>query len=252
MSAGDTRPALLVTGGSRGIGQATAALAAREGWNVAVTYVSDGAAGAQAVRDVENAGGTGVALRCDVREEAEVVAAFDAAEEALGPLSAVVVNAGVVAPLSRLADMEAERLRMVTDTNVLGALLTAREAMRRLPRSPRADRSVVILSSVAARLGSPGAFVDYAASKGAMDTLTRGLAVEGAADGVRVNAVRPGLIETEIHAAAGRPDRARELAGEVPMGRPGSAPEVAETIVWLMGASASYVTAAIVDVAGGR
>ena len=249
---GDGRPAVLVTGGSRGIGRATAALAARTGWNVAVSYVSDEVAAAGVVERVRAAGGEGIALRCDVRREDEVVAAFEAAEAALGPIGAVVVNAGIVAPAMTLAEMDAERLRMVIETNVVGALLTAREAMRRLPRAPGPDRSIVIVSSAAARIGSPFLFVDYAASKGALDTLTLGLAREGARDGIRVNAVRPGLIDTEIHAAAGRPDRAHALAGEVPMGRPGSAEEVAEAIVWLMGQGASYVAGAVIDVAGGR
>ncbi len=178
---------------------------------------------------------------------------FDAATRALGPLSAVVANAGVAAPVARLADMSGERLRRMLEVNVLGALLTAREAARRMSQSAGGlGGSIVLISSTASRLGAPNTYVDYAASKGAVDTLTIGLAKELGPEGVRVNAVRPGLIETEIHLATGEPDRALTLGRSTPLGRPGTPEEVAEAALWLMSDAASYVTGAILDVAGGR
>jgi NAD(P)-dependent dehydrogenase (short-subunit alcohol dehydrogenase family) len=178
---------------------------------------------------------------------------FEGATRALGPLRGVVVNAGIVAPASRLVDMTAERMRRMFEVNVLGAYLTAREAARRMSTSlGGAGGSIVLISSAAARLGSPGLYVDYAGSKGAIDTLTLGLAKELAAEGVRVNAVRPGLIDTEIHASGGEPQRAFTLGATTPLGRPGTPDEVAEAVVWLLSDAASYVTGAILDVAGGR
>jgi NAD(P)-dependent dehydrogenase (short-subunit alcohol dehydrogenase family) len=245
--------ALLVTGGSRGIGRASALLAARHGWSVGVNYRDDAEAAAAVVETIAKDGGRAVALKGDVSVEADTVAMFEKATQALGPLTAVVANAGVVAPTARLVEMSAERMRRIFEINVLGTCLTAREAARRMSRSAGgAGGAIVMMSSAAARLGSPGQYVDYAASKGAIDTLTMGLAKELAAEGVRVNAIRPGLIDTELHASGGEPDRAYTLGRTVPLGRPGTAEEIAEAVVWLLSDAASYVTGAILDVAGGR
>lgn len=240
--------AILVTGGSRGIGRATALAAARRGWSVAINYVRDAQAAEATAQEARALGVQAVVLQGDVALESDVLALFDASEAALGPLSGVVINSGIVAPGSRLADMSFDRLKRMFDVNVMGAFLCAREAARRLT----AGGSVVIVSSVAARLGSPDEYVDYAASKGALDTLTLGLAKELGPQGVRVNAVRPGLIETDIHASGGRPDRAQVLGAGVPLRRPGRAEEVADAIVWLLGDEASYVTGSLMDIAGGR
>jgi NAD(P)-dependent dehydrogenase (short-subunit alcohol dehydrogenase family) len=244
---------ILVTGGARGIGRATALLAGRRGWSVAVNYVADRIAGEATAAAIIAAGGAAVAVKGDVSIEADVVSMFEQAEK-LGPIEGVVVNAGIVAaPPLPLADMSLERLRRVFDVNVLGAYLCAREAARRLSMG-RGGRggSIALVSSALTRLGSPSEFVDYAGSKAAIETLTIGLAKELGPDGVRVNAVRLGLIETEIHASAGQPDRARRLGASTPLGRPGQPEEVAEAILWLMSDHASYVTGAIVDVSGGR
>ncbi|WP_334194952.1 SDR family oxidoreductase [Pararhodobacter sp.] len=242
---------MLITGASRGIGRATALMAAARGWDVAVNYRQDAAAAAEVVRAVEAAGRRAVALAGDVTDPGAVARVFEAAEVTLGGLDAVVINAGIVAPSMPLAEMTPERLRAVVEANVLGALFCAREAARRLPRN-EGDAAIVLLSSIAARLGSAGEYVDYAASKAAVDTLAIGLARELAAGRVRVNAVRPGLIDTEIHASGGRPTRAFDLAPLVPMGRPGRAEEVAEMILWLCSPAASYVTGAVMEVTGGR
>ena len=249
----DTPGAVLITGGSRGIGRATALGAARQGRAVAVNYRRDRETADRTVAEINAGGGRAVALPGDVTDEADVAGMFDAAASALGPLGAVVVNAGIVAPAAPLARMEAARLRRVIDTNLFGALLTAREAARRLPRPADApSAAIVFVSSAASRLGAPFEYVDYAASKGAIDTLTLGLAKELAGDNIRVNAVRPGIIETGIHAATGDPDRAARLGAGVPMGRPGTADEVAAAILWLLSDAAAYTTGAILDVTGGR
>jgi NAD(P)-dependent dehydrogenase (short-subunit alcohol dehydrogenase family) len=202
---------------------------------------------------VGRAGGHARVLRGDVASEADVVAMFDALESAYGRIDALVNNAGIVAPGSQVADMSAERLKRMFDVNVYGAFLCAREAARRMSKDRGGDGgSIVNVSSAAARLGSPNEYVDYASSKGAVDTMTIGLARELGPQGVRVNAVRPGLIDTEIHASGGRPDRAAVLGAQTPLGRPGSADEVAQTIVWLLSDAASYVTGALLDVSGGR
>jgi NAD(P)-dependent dehydrogenase (short-subunit alcohol dehydrogenase family) len=205
---------LLVTGASRGIGRACALLAARNGWAVAVNYREDAKAADAVVETIAKGGGHSVSLKGDVAVEADVLGMFDAATKALGPLTAVIANAGVVAPTAKLAEMSVERMRRVFEVNVLGAYLTAREATRRMSKSfGGAGGSIVMMSSAAARLGSPNLYVDYAGSKGAIDTLTLGLAKELGPEGVRVNAIRPGLIDTDIHASAGEPDRARILGG---------------------------------------
>jgi NAD(P)-dependent dehydrogenase (short-subunit alcohol dehydrogenase family) len=243
---------ILITGASRGIGRAAALLAGRQGWSVAVNYLADEAAADGVVTAITAAGGKAIAVRGDVSIESDVIPMFDAAA-ALGRLDGVVVNAGIVAPSLPLAEMSVDRLRRVFDVNILGAYLCARESARRLARSRGgAGGSVVLVSSVAVRLGSPFEYVDYAGSKAAVDTLAIGLAKELAPEGVRVNSVRPGLIETEIHASGGQPDRARRLGAGTPLGRPGQPEEVAEAIVWLLSDAASYVTGAILDVSGGR
>lgn len=243
---------MLVTGGSRGIGAAVCRLAAADGWQLVVNYAANAGAAEEVVAACNDVGAQAVAVQGDTSSEADVARLYDAAE-ALGPVTAVINNAGIVAPVSSVADMDADRIRRVLDVNVLGAFLVAREAARRMPLNKGGPGgAIVISSSAAARLGAPHEFVDYAASKGATDALTIGLAKELAPHGVRVNAVRPGLIETDIHASAGAPDRVERLMGGVPMGRAGSAEEVAKAILWLAGDGASYVTGSMVDVSGGR
>jgi NAD(P)-dependent dehydrogenase (short-subunit alcohol dehydrogenase family) len=244
---------LIVTGASRGIGAATARLAAHAGYAVAVNYASNIGAAESVVGDITVAGGKAVAIRADVSVEVEVKRLFETAEKALGPLCGLVNNAGVLETACRLDEMSPERWQRVLATNVIGSFLCAREAVRRLStRHGGTGGAIVNLSSAAARLGSPYEFIDYAASKGAIDAMTIGLAKEMAREGVRVNAVRPGLIHTDIHAASGQPDRVERLQGAVPMGRGGTPEEVAELIVWLLSDKASYVTGTSIDVTGGR
>lgn len=245
------RRTILITGGSRGIGRATAMLAGARGWSVAINYLGNDFAAARTVKEVISAGGQATAIRGDVTVEAEVLAVFDQAEAEFGRLDGVVINAGIVAPSMTLAEMTAERLKRMFDVNVLGAYLCAREAARRLGRQGSGG-SIVLVSSAAARLGSPFEYVDYAGSKAALDTLAIGLAKELGPQGIRVNAVRPGLIDTGIHASGGQPDRAHRLGSNTPLGRAGRPEEVAELIVWLLGDAASYTTGALIDVAGGR
>ncbi|PRY41187.1 NAD(P)-dependent dehydrogenase (short-subunit alcohol dehydrogenase family) [Geodermatophilus tzadiensis] len=243
---------LLVTGGSRGIGAATARAAAAAGWSVALTYRDDEAAAAAVVADVEAAGRPGLAVRADVAVEDDVLAAF-AAAETLGPLTGLVANAGVVAPRARVDELTAERVQRLLAVNVLGAVLCCREAVRRMStRHGGSGGSVVLVSSAASRLGSPGEYVDYAASKGAVDTLGVGLAREVAGEGVRVNVVRPGIVETDIHASGGQPDRVARIAPTVPMGRAGLPGEVAAAVLWLLGEESGYCTGSLLDVSGGR
>lgn len=247
------QPVLLITGGSRGIGASTALAAAEAGYTVAVNYASNSLAADEVVRHIRARGGNAIALQADVADEAQVLAMFERVDAKLGRISALVNSAGVVDQACRVADMSLARLRRMLDTNVLGSMLCAREAVRRMStRYGGEGGSIVNLSSVASTLGSPGQYVDYAASKGAIDSFTLGLAREVAAEGVRVNAVRPGIIDTEIHASGGQPDRAGRIGPQVPMQRAGRADEVAASILWLLSPQASYTTGALLDVAGGR
>jgi NAD(P)-dependent dehydrogenase (short-subunit alcohol dehydrogenase family) len=244
---------VLITGGTRGIGRATALLCTRKGWSVALNYVRDSTAAEETAREICAAGGRAAILRGDVTVEADVIDMFSEAESTLGRLDGVVINAGIVAPSLSLADMDSARLKRMFEVNVYGAYLCARESARRLPKDRGGKGgSIVLVSSAASRLGSAFEYVDYAGSKAAIDTLAIGLAKELAPQGVRVNAVRPGLIETEIHASGGQPDRAKRLGATTPMGRAGRPEEVAEAIVWLLSDAASYCTGALLDVAGGR
>ncbi|MGR4868299.1 SDR family oxidoreductase [Variovorax sp. LARHSF232] len=246
-------PIVLITGGGRGIGAATALLAARRGFAVALSYVSNAQAAQEVVRRIEAEGGRALAVQADVGNEAQVLAMFREVDDKLGRLSALVNNAGVVDVQARLDEMSVARLERMMRVNVVGSFVCAREAVRRMStRHGGAGGVIVNLSSAAARLGSPDQYIDYAASKGAIDTLTIGLAKEVAEEGIRVNGVRPGLIDTEIHASGGMPQRAFELAHTVPMKRVGSAQEIANAIVWLLSPEASYVTGASIDVSGGR
>jgi len=244
---------LVVTGGSRGIGAATARLAALRGYAVAVNFAANSAAADVVVRDIEATGGRAIAVRADVAREDDVLAMFEIVDRELGRLTALVNNAGVVDTPSRVDELSVQRLRRMFDTNILGSFLCAREAVRRMSaRHGGAGGAIVNLSSAAVRLGSPGQYVHYAASKGAIDAFTLGLAKEVASEGIRVNAVRPGVIDTDIHASGGQPNRARQLAPQVPMQRPGTALEVAQAIIWLLGDGASYTTGSIIEVTGGR
>ena len=243
---------LLVTGASRGIGRATALIAGSRGWNVGVNYLRDASAAEGTVRDIEKEGRRAVKLKYDITQEKDVSKMFSECTNQLGQLSGVVINAGVTAPSGPLSEAKTDRLRKVFDTNIFGAYLCAREASRLLSQSTADNRSIVLVSSIAAKLGSPNEYVDYAGSKGAIDTLTMGLSKELGPKGIRVNNVRPGIIKTDIHELSGDPGRAERLGNMSPLGRPGEASEVAEAIVWLLSSQASYVTGAVLDVTGGR
>jgi NAD(P)-dependent dehydrogenase (short-subunit alcohol dehydrogenase family) len=244
---------VLITGGSRGIGRETALLCGKRGWSVGINYAGNESAAKDTAKAVRALGGKAATIKGDVAVEGDVIAMFDETVKEFGPLTGVVINAGIVAPSLPVAEMSVERMKRVFDVNVLGAYLCARECARRLPRDKGGQGgSVVLVSSAASRHGSPFEYVDYAGSKGAIDTLTIGLAKELAAQGVRVNAVRPGLTETDIHASGGEPGRAWRLGVTTPMGRPGRPEEIAEAILWLLGDAASYATGAILDVSGGR
>ena len=246
-------PVLLVTGGSRGIGAATALLAAERGYVVAVNYTHNSLAADEVVRHIRAMGGQAIAVQADVGVEAQVLSMFKRIDAKLGPLTALVSNAGVVDVACRVDEVTSVRLKRLFDINVLGSFLCAREAILRMStRHGGTGGSIVNVSSVAARLGGAGQYVDYAATKGAMDTFTVGLAQEVAAEGIRVNAVRPGIIDTDIHASGGQPERARQMAATVPLQRAGTAQEVAQSILWLLSEQASYTTGALIDVARGR
>ena len=243
---------VIITGGSRGIGRATAIAAAARGFKVCVGYASNEAAARHVVSAIEAKNGKAIAVKCDVGDEGDIVALFKAADE-FGKLGALINNAGIVGPTSRVDEMSAERIQRMMAVNVTGSILCAREAVKRMSTRHGGSGGVIInLSSVAAKLGSPNTYVDYAASKGAIDSFTIGLGYEVAGEGIRVAAIRPGLIDTEIHASGGEPDRAQRLSQMVPMKRVGTADEIASAIVWLMSEQASYVTSAILDVSGGR
>jgi NAD(P)-dependent dehydrogenase (short-subunit alcohol dehydrogenase family) len=246
-------PVLLVTGGSRGIGAATARLAAEQGYRVAVNYNSNARAAARTVRAIEKAGGKAVAIQADVSKENEVVSLFEEVEAALGPIYGLVNNAGIIGSSGRVEDLTAETLEAVIRLNVIGAIFCAREAVRRMSTKRGGKGGAIVnVSSRASKLGSPGEFVHYAASKGAIDSMTIGLAREVGAEGIRVNAVAPGLILTEIHASVGDHGRLERFVGGVPVGRVGTAREVAQTILFLLSPHAGYVSGTIVDVSGGR
>jgi NAD(P)-dependent dehydrogenase (short-subunit alcohol dehydrogenase family) len=244
---------LLVTGASRGIGAATALLAARKGYAVAVNYTANERAAQEVVSRIRAEGGKAIAVQADVAQEEQVLRLFNTVDTELGRLTALVNNAGVVDVTARLDEMSVARLKRMFDINVIGAMVCAREAVRRMStRHGGKGGAIVNVSSAAARLGAPGQYLDYASAKGAIDSFTMGLAKEVAAEGIRVNAVRPGLIETDIHASGGIPDRVQKLAHLVPMQRGGSAEEVAQPIVWLLSAEASYTTMSLIEVSGGR
>lgn len=244
---------MIVTGGSRGIGAASARLAAKRGYDVCINYVSNRDAAASVVADVVAAGQRAIAIQGDMAVEADIVSVFEQASTELGQVTALVNNAGVLDLEGRLESFEADRIARIIDVNVTGALLCAREAVRRMStKNGGAGGAIVNISSMAATLGGPATYLDYAASKGAIDTLTIGLSREVAAEGIRVNGVRPGIIETDIHASGGNPSRAVDLAHTVPMQRAGRPEEVAEAIIWLASDAASYVTGTSINVSGGR
>lgn len=242
----------IITGGSRGIGRATAIAAAARSFRVCVGYASNEAAAREVVTAIEAKNGKAIAVKCDVSRESDILALFKAADE-FGTLGALINNAGIVGRTSRVDEMSAERISQMMAVNVTGSILCAREAVKRMSTRHGGKGGVIVnLSSVAAKLGSPNTYVDYAASKGAIDSFTIGLGHEVASEGIRVTAIRPGLIDTDIHASGGEPDRAHKLSHMVPMKRVGTADEIANAIVWLMSDEASYVTSAILDVSGGR
>lgn len=244
---------VLVTGGGRGIGAATSWLAAQRGWAVAVNYTHGTAAAQGMVARIRDAGGTALAVQADVSDETQVLAMFGAIDAELPPLGALVNNAGVVDVQTRVDVITVPRLQRMFAINVFGSFVCAREAVKRMSTTHGGSGGCIVnLSSAAARLGAPGQYVDYAAAKGAIDVFTMGLAKEVALEGVRVNAIRPGIIATEIHASGGTPDRAAQMAPMVPMQRAGSAEECAEAILWLMSEASSYTTGAVIDVTGGR
>ncbi|MBT8099129.1 MAG: SDR family oxidoreductase [Gammaproteobacteria bacterium] len=243
----------IVTGGGRGIGAATAMQLARNGYSIAVNFVSNEQAALQIVTDIEALDGTALAVQADVADESDVIRLFATVDAQLGPVTALVNNAGIVLPQTRVDTMDGVRIDRILHTNVTSCFLCCREAVRRMSKNRGGSGgSIVNVSSVASRTGSPGEYVDYAASKGAIDTLTRGLSLEVADEGIRVNCVRPGFIYTEMHADGGEPDRVDRLASGIPMRRGGTPEEVANAICWLLSDEAAYVSGSFIDVAGGR
>ena len=244
---------MIITGASRGIGAATARIAGRSGYAVCVNYLKNKAAAMQIVEEIKADGGRALALGADISQEEEVVKLFHTVDDKLGKISALVNNAGILETQMRIEDMDAARLNRVFLTNITGSFLCAREAVKRMStKNGGKGGAIVNVSSAAARLGSAGEYVDYAASKGAIDTFTRGLAQEVAEEGIRVNAVRPGVIDTEIHASGGEPGRVERVRASVPMKRGGSAEEVAKAIMWLLSSESSYTTGSLLEVSGGR
>jgi NAD(P)-dependent dehydrogenase (short-subunit alcohol dehydrogenase family) len=248
-----SKPIMLITGGSRGIGAATALGAAARGYRVAITYLGNVSAANESVQKIQQGGGEAIAIQADVGKEADVLQLFKAVDEKMGVLHALVNNAGMLEKQMRLDQMDLSRWQRVLNANVIGSFLCAREAVLRMSSKHGGKGGVIVnLSSAASRLGSPNEFIDYAAAKGAVDSMTIGLAKEVATEGIRVNAVRPGLIYTDIHISAGEPGRVDRAKAGVPMQRGGSAEEVAETILWLASDESSYVTGTLLDVTGGR
>lgn len=244
---------MLITGASRGIGAATARLAAQRGYALGINYRQQREAAEALVREIEAGGGRALALCADVGDEAQVLRMFEDLDRAFGRLDVLVNNAGMLERQMRLEDMDVARLERVLQANVVGSFLCAREAIKRMStRHGGQGGAIVNLSSIASRLGAPNEYIDYAAAKGAIDSMTLGMAKELAADGIRVNAVRPGVIRTEIHASGGEPDRVERVRQAVPMGRGGEAEEVASAILWLASEEASYTSGALLDVGGGR
>ncbi len=244
---------LIITGASRGIGAATARIAGRSGYVVCVNYLKNKAAAKQIVEEINADGGRALAVGADISREEEVVKLFCTVDDKLGKISALVNNAGILETQMRIEDMNAARLNRVFLTNVIGSFLCAREAVKRMStKNGGKGGAIVNVSSAAARLGSAGEYVDYAASKGAVDTFTRGLAQEVAEEGIRVNAVRPGVIDTDIHSSGGEPGRVERVKASIPMKRGGSAEEVAKAIMWLLSSESSYTTGSLLEVSGGR
>lgn len=242
-----------MTGGSRGIGAATAKLAAAQGYQVCVNYLTNQQAADAVVADIRSAGGTAVAMKADLAVEAEIVELFQRVDQKLGPVTALVNNAGILEQQSSLLDMDERRLQRVFATNVVGPMLCAREAVKRMSTKLGGKGGAIVnVSSAAARLGAAGEYIDYAASKGALDTFTIGLSKEVAEQGIRVNSVRPGFIYTDIHASGGEPGRVDRVKDSIPMKRGGQPEEVAQAILWLLSEQASYATGTFIDLAGGR
>jgi NAD(P)-dependent dehydrogenase (short-subunit alcohol dehydrogenase family) len=253
MAATSTPGTVLVTGAARGIGAACALACARDGWDVAVNYTRDTSAAERIAREVRALGRRAIHVQADVADESALLAMFARIDSELPPLAGLVNNAGVVDAMARVDQTSLARLQRMFAINVFGSFLCAREAVKRMSTKHNGQGGAIVnLSSVAAKLGGPGWYVDYAASKGAIDTFTVGLAREVAQEGIRVNAVRPGIIDTDIHASGGQPERAQQSSALIPMQRPGTAEEVAAAVVWLLSNQARYTTGAILDVSGGR
>jgi len=248
-----TSKTVLITGGSRGIGAQTARLAAKEGWQVAINYSTNSLAADALVREIRSAGGVAISIQADIGHEDQIKRMFEQIDAKWGRLDGLVNNAGVVDYTQRLDQFSGERLERMMRINVLGSFLCAKEAVLRMSTRYQGEGgSIVNVGSAASRLGSPNQYIDYAASKGAIDVMTIGLANEVASEGIRVNAVRPGIIDTEIHASGGLPHRARDLASQMPMGRVGTAQEVANAILWLLSPLSSYCSGSLLDIAGAR